>query len=123
LCVSGESPFEVLLPSAAGGGAKPLWTRVNYTIRGDQAVLSLPSSSSATADSDAISGQQTETSSSVGVGGVASSSTGAAAGIAVRYAWEAWPQCSLYNGVGGPDNHTGIAATPFCWNKTMPCAY
>lgn len=41
--------------------------------------------------------------------------------IGVRYAWEQWPQCSLYNGKGGPDNHTGIAATPFCWNGTAPC--
>ena len=45
--------------------------------------------------------------------------------ISARYAWEAWPQCSLYNGVGGPDDHTGIAGTPFCWNGTIaaPCAY
>jgi len=44
-----------------------------------------------------------------------------AATAAVRYAWQQWPQCSLYNGKGGPDNHTGIAATPFCWNGTAPC--
>ena len=31
----------------------------------------------------------------------------------VLYAFEAYPQCSLYNGKGGPDNHTGIAAPPF----------
>jgi len=42
---------------------------------------------------------------------------------AARYAWEAWPQCSLYNGQGGPDNHTGIAATPWCWDGSAPCAY
>jgi hypothetical protein len=42
---------------------------------------------------------------------------------AARYAWEAWPQCSLYDGVGGPDDHTGTAATPWCWNVTEPCAY
>lgn len=49
----------------------------------------------------------------------------AATPISARYAWEAWPQCSLYNGVGGPDDHTGIAGTPFCWNGTIaaPCAY
>eukprot|EP00937_MAST-01D_sp_MAST-1D-sp2_P000500 g500.t1 len=43
--------------------------------------------------------------------------------VAARYAWEAWPQCSLYNGVGGPENHTGIAATPWCWDGKAPCAY
>ena len=45
--------------------------------------------------------------------------------VSVRYAWEAWPQCSLYNGVGGPDDHSGIAGTPFCWNGTIAtsCAY
>ena len=43
--------------------------------------------------------------------------------VAARYAWEAWPQCSLYNGAGGPDDHAGIAATPFCWNRTVPCAW
>ena len=38
---------------------------------------------------------------------------GGVGGVAVRYDWEGYPQCALYNGVGGPDNHTGIAATPF----------
>ena len=31
----------------------------------------------------------------------------------VRYDWEGYPQCAIYNGVGGPDDHKGIAATPF----------
>ena len=31
----------------------------------------------------------------------------------VRYDWEGYPQCALYNGWGGPDDHTGIAASPF----------
>ena len=31
----------------------------------------------------------------------------------VRYDWEGYPQCALYNGLGGPDDHKGIAATPF----------
>eukprot|EP00563_Minutocellus_polymorphus_P017739 CAMPEP_0197720292 /NCGR_PEP_ID=MMETSP1434-20131217/3704_1 /TAXON_ID=265543 /ORGANISM="Minutocellus polymorphus, Strain CCMP3303" /LENGTH=543 /DNA_ID=CAMNT_0043305137 /DNA_START=238 /DNA_END=1869 /DNA_ORIENTATION=+ len=31
----------------------------------------------------------------------------------VRYDWEGYPQCAIYNGVGGPDDHHGIAATPF----------
>lgn len=45
--------------------------------------------------------------------------------ISARYAWEAWPLCSLFNGVGGPDDHTGISGTPWCWNGTTaaPCAY
>jgi hypothetical protein len=69
------------------------WQRVNYTLADGHAVLSL------------------------------AMVLGAAKPLSVRYAWEAWPQCSLYNGVGGPDNHTGIAATPFCWNQTAPCVY
>jgi hypothetical protein len=71
------------------------WQRVNFSLSVEHAVLSL-----ATAPGVVV-----------------------AKPLAVRYAWEAWPQCSLYNGVGGPDNHTGIAATPFCWNRTAPCAY
>jgi sialate O-acetylesterase len=43
--------------------------------------------------------------------------------LSVRYAWEAWPQCSLYNGVGGPDDHTGIAGTPWCWDGKGACPY
>lgn len=31
----------------------------------------------------------------------------------VRYDWEGYPQCAVYNGLGGPDDHKGIAATPF----------
>ena len=31
----------------------------------------------------------------------------------VRYDWEGYPQCAIYNGIGGPDDHKGIAATPF----------
>jgi hypothetical protein len=47
----------------------------------------------------------------------------AASPIAVRYAWEAWPQCSVYNGKGGFDDHTGIAGTPWCWDGTAVCPY
>jgi hypothetical protein len=43
--------------------------------------------------------------------------------VALRYAWEAWPQCSVYNGKGGPDDHAGIAGTPWCWNGTALCPY
>lgn len=43
--------------------------------------------------------------------------------LAVRYTYEAWPQCSFYNGRGGPDDHAGIAANPWCWNHTTPCPY
>ena len=32
--------------------------------------------------------------------------------VGIRYAWEASPQCLLYNGEGGPDNHAGIPAAP-----------
>lgn len=41
--------------------------------------------------------------------------------IPVRYGWVQWASCALYNGRGGPDDHAGIAATPFCWNGTAPC--
>ena len=47
----------------------------------------------------------------------------ATAPAAARYAWEAYPQCSLCNSVGGCDDHTGIAATPWCWDGQKPCAY
>ena len=33
----------------------------------------------------------------------------------IRFGWEGFPQCALYNGVGGPDDHGGIAAKPFEW--------
>lgn len=36
----------------------------------------------------------------------------------IRYAWEPRPECILYNGMGGPDDHGGLAAAPFEW-----CAY
>ena len=38
--------------------------------------------------------------------------------LGIRLDWEGYPQCALYNGVGGPDSHTAIAASPFQW-----CAY
>ena len=38
----------------------------------------------------------------------------------LRYAWEDFPQCAIYNGVGGPDNHTGVAAAPF--RRALPRA-
>lgn len=100
----GESPFEVLLTNGQ-------WQRVNYTLQQEQAVLSLASFGAKISSGGAIA-----------FGG---SNLIVVSPLVVRYAWEAWPQCSLYNGLGGPDNHTGIAATPFCWNGTIgrPCAY
>jgi Carbohydrate esterase, sialic acid-specific acetylesterase len=35
--------------------------------------------------------------------------------LGVRYAWDSYPQCVLYNGKGGPDDHMGIPAAPFTW--------
>lgn len=32
--------------------------------------------------------------------------------VGIRYAWQPMPQCLLYNGIGGPDNHTGLPAAP-----------
>jgi sialate O-acetylesterase len=36
----------------------------------------------------------------------------------IRYGWEPAPECILYNGQGGPDDHLGLPAAPFEW-----CAY
>eukprot|EP00965_Chrysotila_dentata_P231288 6198259-Pleurochrysis_carterae.AAC.2 len=33
--------------------------------------------------------------------------------VGVRYAWEGYPQCILYNGLGGPDDHAGLPSAPF----------
>lgn len=101
----GESPFEVTTTTTATAMATAtaagdqetdtetvMWVRVKYTIGKSGAVtLQLP---------DGVSAGPT---------------------MGVRYQWQQWPQCSLYNGKGGPDDHTGIAATPFCWNGTAPC--
>lgn len=35
--------------------------------------------------------------------------------LGIRLEWEGYPQCALYNGVGGPDSHTALAAPPFQW--------
>ena len=35
--------------------------------------------------------------------------------MGVRYAWDAQPECALYNGKGGPDDHSGLTAAPFEW--------
>lgn len=35
--------------------------------------------------------------------------------VGIRYAWEPYPECVVYNGVGGPDEHLGLAAAPFEW--------
>ena len=39
----------------------------------------------------------------------------------VFYAWEQWPQCSVYNGAGGCDDHAGIAGTPWCQGDKRHC--
>ena len=87
--------------------AKGAWVRANFTISGETVTLQLPSAATKTAAS--------------------------AGGTAVRYGWEQWAQCALYNGQGAPGTGpngtqpkalpgaTGIAATPFCWNGTAPC--
>jgi hypothetical protein len=42
--------------------------------------------------------------------------------LGVRYAWERYPQCSLYDGAGGWDHREGaIAAAPFCFAGDRPC--
>ena len=38
--------------------------------------------------------------------------------LGIRFDFGGMPQCALYNGVGGPDDHQGLAAPPFQY-----CAY
>jgi sialate O-acetylesterase len=38
--------------------------------------------------------------------------------LGIRLNWEGYPQCAVYNGHGGPDDHAGLPAAPFEW-----CAY
>jgi hypothetical protein len=38
----------------------------------------------------------------------------------LRFDWEGYPQCAVYNGAGGPDDHAGIAGTPFRYQKPIP---
>jgi len=79
-------------PFEVQASASGSWVRANYTITGGTEVtLTMPAGLAATD------------------------------GTGVRYDWEQWPGCALYNGVGGPDNHTGIAGTPFCWSGGAPC--
>ena len=44
------------------------------------------------------------------------------AAVGVRFDWEGYPQCALYNGArtSGPDSHDGIAATPFSVSPPPP---
>ena len=39
----------------------------------------------------------------------------------VQFGWQQAPECMLYNGAGGADDHAGIVGTPFCWNGTALC--
>lgn len=41
----------------------------------------------------------------------------------ILYAFETYPECSLYNGEGGCDDHEGIAATPFRTPPPPPVNY
>jgi len=38
----------------------------------------------------------------------------------LRFDWQGYPQCALYNGFGGPDDRSGIAASPFKPFTTLP---
>ena len=48
--------------------------------------------------------------------------TPAATVVGVRFDWEGYPQCALYNGAptSGPDDHMGIAAPPFSHTPPPP---
>lgn len=35
--------------------------------------------------------------------------------VGLRYAWEGYPQCVVYDGLGGPDDHRGLPLSPFEW--------
>eukprot|EP00056_Hartaetosiga_gracilis_P020600 m.20567 g.20567 ORF g.20567 m.20567 type:complete len:821 (+) comp8585_c0_seq8:86-2548(+) len=43
--------------------------------------------------------------------------------LQISYDWEGYPQCALYNGEGGPDNHTGLPADPFQTPSPPPINY
>ena len=72
--------------------ANGTWAELIYKIEGEKIVASLPPGISASNMS------------------------------AVRYDWTGWPGCAVYNGEGGPDDHKGIAGTPFCYNATTRSA-
>jgi sialate O-acetylesterase len=38
--------------------------------------------------------------------------------LGIHLNWEGYPQCAVYSGSGGPDDHAGLPAAPFEW-----CAY
>lgn len=38
-----------------------------------------------------------------------------------RGMWEAYPQCAIYNGEGGPDDFAGIPVSPFRHNIYFGC--
>lgn len=40
--------------------------------------------------------------------------------VEVRYGVSGYPHCALYNGKGGPDDHTGVAAAPFRISLSEP---
>ena len=35
--------------------------------------------------------------------------------VGVRYAHEPYPECAMYNGAGGSDDHLGLPSAPFEW--------
>jgi len=39
----------------------------------------------------------------------------------VFYGWRSYPGCALFNGVGGPDDHTATAAAPFRMSAKAQC--
>jgi hypothetical protein len=46
----------------------------------------------------------------------------------IYYGWHAYPACALYNGIGGPDQHTASVLAPFriavgdsCPDGTLRC--
>jgi len=41
----------------------------------------------------------------------------------LEYDFSGYPQCALYNGEGGPDNHTGLPANPFRTPPPPPLNY
>ena len=35
--------------------------------------------------------------------------------VGIRYAWEPYPECIIYSGKGGPDDHLGLPGSSFEW--------
>lgn len=73
------------------GTSRGDWIRANFTISGNSVTLNAVVPATQGAPSD------------------------------LRFSHENFPQCALYNGKGGPDDHSGVAAAPFRMSLFTDC--